>query len=144
MKFRMGTAIAGVIAFIAWSDNPFSEAPVPEAPVAEPLPVAAPPPPKVYLPRLEVGTRGVIVLHLADLKDQFWEIIPVLGSPNREWQVGDDEYNFPWAEVGDRLIVLADRGDDSDPARMVLVKMETGRFAGRSYKIQRKSIEARK
>ena len=42
----------------------------------------------------------------------------------------------------DRLIVLADPGDEYDPARLVNARMETGRFAGRTYKIERKSIAA--
>ena len=70
----------------------------PPAPVAEPPPQEVEAPPKVYLPRLEVRSTGVIILQLAVLKDQFWELSPVPGMPNREWRVGDDEYVFPWAE----------------------------------------------
>ena len=43
-----------------------------------------------------------------------------------------------------RLTVLADVGDSSDPARLVHARMETGRYPGRSYKIERKDIAVAK
>jgi hypothetical protein len=144
MKIRMGSVFAGLFALAVWSDDPFSEAPVPEAPVSEPPRPEVVVRQEVYTPHLAVGSAGVIVAPVADLKDQFWQESPILGTPNREWRVGDDEYVFPWAENGDRLIVLADPGDDFDPARLVSARMVTGRFAGRSYKIERKCIAAAK
>ena len=120
------------------------DGPVPEAPVPEAAPAPVEVRPKVYLPPLEVGSTGEIVTPLAVLKHEAWELSPRLGSPNHDWRVGDDEYVHPWAEKGDRLTVLADAGDDSDPERLVQARMETGKYPGRTYKIERKSIAAAK
>jgi hypothetical protein len=137
MKIRIASLFAVLIALAAWSDDSESV-----APVSVPPPTEVVAPPKVYLAPLEIGSTGVIVAPLAVLKDQSWASSPIPGSPNRDWRVGDDEYVFPWAEKGDRLIVLADPGDDYDPARLVHARMETGRYAGRKFKIERKAITA--
>jgi hypothetical protein len=139
MRTRIACLFAGLVALSVLPD-----APVSEAPVSEPPPTEVEAPPKVYLQRLEIGSTGLIVPPLAGLRDQFWKSSPPVGSPNREWRLGEDEYVFPWAEAGNRLIVLADPGDDSDSRRLVHARMETGRYAGRSYQVERKDIAAAK